>query len=115
MKDPNLLLSILSIVWVITTGLFVYIIKLKDKVEEDTKSTLDEIKELMSDVNISVNTLKSNLENNVNSTKNLDTIVRKQGDEISALKTKVGILLESNSELKRRIGILERKVNTLKN
>ncbi len=108
MKDPNLLLSVLSMVWVITVGLFIYIIKMKDKNENDNKEALEEIKILISSSNLTTATLKQDLTNNIYFTRDLNSKLGEHIKLINGLETKVATLLEYKLGTERRLVLLER-------
>lgn len=114
MKDPNLLLSVLSLVWIITVGLFVYIIKIKDKSEENTKQALDEIKILIGSVNLNLATIKQDLENNIYTTRGISTRVEKHNEQIHSVELKVNTLMENKQGVERRLLLIERQVTELK-
>lgn len=114
MKDPNLLLGVLSVVWVITVALFGYIVKQKDNTEQSTKQALAEIKTLLSNVNVNIATITKDVDNAVYLTRQLDIRASKQGDIIQQLQLKVNTLTNHRTDIDRRINIVEKIVHTKK-
>lgn len=112
MSDPKLLLGVLSAVWVITIGLFIYIVKLKDSSEGATKQALSEIKGLINNVNINIATITKDVDNAIYLTRQLDIRTAKQGDIVQQLQLKVNTLNSHKIETERRIIILEKTINT---
>jgi hypothetical protein len=112
MADPKLLLSILSVVWVITVGLFIYIIKMKDTSESATKQALAEIKLLIGNVNVNIATLTKDVDNTIYITRQLDTRSSRQGELVQQLQLKVNTLTNHKVETERRLTIVEKIINT---
>ena len=114
MKDPNLLLGVLSVVWVITVALFGYIVKHKDSSEQATKQALGEIKTLLNNVNVNIATITKDVDNAVYLTRQLDMRTSKQQDLVQQLQLKVNTLTNHKVEADRRMGILEKIVHNKK-
>lgn len=114
MKDPNLLLSILSIVWVITVGLFIYIIKIKDKGEDSTRNSLNEIKTMLNGMNLSISKIQSDLENNIYVTREMNKKVDSHNNLIQQLQLKITTLTGKYAQLEQRHIIVEKRLNSLK-
>ena len=113
MRDPNLILAVLSAVWAITVGLFIYIIKIKDTSEANTKSALEEIKLLIGTVHLNLATNKQALDSHIYTTRGIDVRVEKHSGHIHSLEIKVATLLENKVASERRIDILENQCNVL--
>ncbi len=114
MTDPKLLLTILSVVWIITVGLFTYIVRMKDTSETATKQALAEIKTLINNVNVNIATITKDVDNTIYLTRQLDVRSSKQGDIVQQLQLKVNTLNIHKADTDRRLTILEKIVHTKK-
>ena len=86
MKDTELLLTVVSTLWLITLGLVSYIIKSKDNAQALTNTALVEIKELINGINLQLASIKTELDNNIYATRKLDEIVVNHFEIISKLR-----------------------------
>lgn len=107
MKDPNFLLSVLSLVWMVTVALFIYIIKAKDATEIGTKNTLAEIKELISTLNISFVTIETDLKNNIYTTRSLYKKVETHTTGLHKIELELVDYQSFKIDMERRILTLE--------
>ena len=111
MNDPNFLLAVLSVVWVITVGLFVYIVKTKDNTEISLKQGILDIKELINGIRVDMTKVAKDLENNVHLTRQLGNKVDKHNDLIQGLEISSTIFKTHMEETNRRLEILEKIVH----
>lgn len=111
MNDPNFLLAVLSVVWVITVGLFVYIVKTKDNTEISLKQGILDIKELINGIRVDMTKVSKDLENNVHLTRQLSNKVDKHNDLIKELEVSSSKFSHHIEETNRRLTILEKLVH----
>lgn len=107
MKDINLLLTAISVLWFLTTGLIVYIFKDKDSKIKEISNNLNEIKTLINSVNLTLNSVKIELDNNIYQTRKLDEAMIKQIDITTALKI-------AETKLSGRVFNIEKELKDLK-
>ena len=108
--DPKTLLAVLTVVWMITTALFGYIIKMKDKGEESTKNSLSEIKSLIGEISLDISKIKSELDNNVYNTRELNKQSGIHTTKIHSIELKQATSGTKITDFERRIAALEKKV-----
>lgn len=114
MTDPKLLLGILSVVWMITVGLFIYIIKNKDNTEASLKTGITDIKELINTIRVDMTKVTKDLENNVYLTRELGGKVDRHNELIQKLELTSAKFNHHMSETDRRLTILEKIVHKQK-
>lgn len=102
------------ILWGISVALVSYIIKGKDKGSDSVEVALKEIKEIMTSMNVTVTTLKIQLDNNILDTHEIKTDIKKNNDIVNKHKLDLSKLLQARIETDRRIIIIERDLLTLK-
>jgi chromosome segregation ATPase len=110
-KDPYLPIVALAVVWGILTELVKHLFKNKDKIEDKTSITLEEIKSLISNVNLNIASLKSDLENNIYTTRGLQNQVSKLSDQVAALNIKVITYNQDKLTMTREINELKKILN----
>ena len=110
-KDPYLPIVVLAIVWGILTELVKYLFKSKDKVEDKTTIALGEIKTLLNNVNLNIASLKSDLENNIYTTRGLQNQMSKLSDQVISLNTKVITLTQDKVTVTREVNELKKQIN----
>lgn len=71
-SQTNIILTVLSILWVVVIGLISYIIKKKDNAESSTLKVLDEIKLTTANTNNTLIGLSKDVENNIYHTRKLE-------------------------------------------
>lgn len=102
------------ILWGISVALVSYIIKGKDKGSDSVEVALKEIKEIMTSMNVTVTTLKIQLDNNILDTHEIKADIKKNNDIVNKHKLDLSKLLQARIETDRRIIIIERDLLTLK-
>ena len=111
MKDPQLLLGIISVIWFITLGLFGYIIKIKDRTETSTAVSINEIKVLVNNINLNVTTMKVDLENNIRFTSVLSDKVDNHTTSIHNLQLDLVQIVADNKTINRQLDAILVTIN----
>lgn len=102
------------ILWGISVALVSYIIKGKDKGTNTVELALKEIKDLITSMNVTVTTLKVQLENNILDTHEIKSDIKKNNDIVNKHKLELSKLLQYKVDTEKRILLIEKEIILLK-
>ena len=107
----KMVLSLLSVLWLVTLSLFAYIIKVKDKETDLIKSSIEDLKDIYVQLNMNSISSSKDLANIDYTTKQLSAKIEKHNELIVNLLTSHTNISTKQTDLERRIDILEKIVH----
>lgn len=111
MDNTALLIASVSVLWSITTALFVYIIKFKDNKSDKLENSISDLKNIVQEVKIDIATIKKDIENSSTIMLQLNDTIQKQGDFISILKINETKLSNRIHNIENDIKLIKKKLN----
>lgn len=102
------------ILWGISVALVSYIIKGKDKNSSGVENALKEIKDLITSMNVTVTTLKVQLEHNILDTHEIKSDIKKNNDIVNKHRIDISKILSSKVDLEKRVLTIEKELISIK-
>lgn len=106
------LIGSISALWVVGLSLVAYIMKLKDKREEATNKALSDIRETLTTITLNINELKSNLNHNIEDTREIGKDIRTLNEVMRKHSTTIANLNSARILQDKKLVALEKRVNS---